>query len=118
VNRYLWLAAAVLSEVCGTVALRAATDHPAWFTVVVIGYTASFFLLAGALREGMALGAAYGIWGASGVTLTAIAAALVFDEALTVLMGLGFLAIVAGVVLVEIGSHRAVHTPAPTGGPS
>ena len=75
--------------------------------VTAVGYTASFVFLAAVLRRGMAVGVAYGIWAASGVTLTALAAAALFDEALTGVMGLGFVAIVAGVLLVELGSHRA-----------
>ena len=102
-----WLAGAILAEVGATLALRAATDRPAWFALTAVGYTASFVLLAAVLRRGMAIGVAYGIWAASGVTLTALAAAALFDEALTGVMGLGFVAIVAGVLLVELGSHRA-----------
>lgn len=102
-----WLAGAILSEVSATLALRAATDRPAWSVLTAVGYTASFVFLAAVLRRGMAIGVAYGTWAASGVTLTALAAAVLFDEALTGVMGLGFVAIVAGVLLVELGSHRA-----------
>ena len=94
-----WLAGAILSEVSATLALRAATDRPAWSVLTAVGYTASFVFLAAVLRRGMAIGVAYGIWAASGVTLTALAAAVLFDEALTGVMGLGFVAIVAGVLL-------------------
>ena len=79
--------------------------------LTAVGYTASFVFLAAVLRRGMAIGVAYGIWAASGVTLTALAAAVLFDEALTGVMGLGFVAIVAGVLLVELGSHRAGESP-------
>lgn len=75
--------------------------------LTAVGYTASFAFVAAVLRRGMAIGVAYGIWAASGVTLTALAAAVLFDEALTGVMGLGFVAIVAGVLLVELGSHWA-----------
>jgi small multidrug resistance pump len=53
----------------------------------------------------MALGVAYGIWGASGVALTAILSTFLFGEAFTVAMGAGLLLIIAGVLLVETGSH-------------
>ena len=61
----------------------------------------------------MALGVAYGIWGALGVALTAVMSALIFDEALTALMGLGIALIIAGVLTVELGSqaaHKNAHT--------
>jgi small multidrug resistance pump len=111
VSRWLWLGGAIVVEVVATLSLRAATGQPLWYVSVVIGYLASFLLLAGVLRRGMAVGVAYGIWGASGVMLTAVAAAFLFDEALTPLMGLGFAVIVVGVLLVEFGSHRAEGAP-------
>ena len=67
---------AILTEVVATLSLRGALDHPALYTVVVVGYAASFGSLALVLRRGMALGVAYGIWSACGVVLTAILSAL------------------------------------------
>ncbi|PRC54673.1 QacE family quaternary ammonium compound efflux SMR transporter, partial [Mycobacterium sp. ITM-2017-0098] len=66
---------------------------------------ASFVFLALVLRRGMGLGVAYGIWGATGVALTAVLAAILFGEALTTVMLLGLACIIAGVVLVETGSR-------------
>ena len=43
--------------------------------------------------------------------LTAVAAAALFGEPLTPLMGLGFAVIVAGVLLVELGANRAEQAP-------
>ena len=53
----------------------------------------------------MTVGKAYGIWGATGVALTAVLSAAIFGEPLTPLMGLGVLLVIAGVLLVEFGSH-------------
>ncbi|MGC5334822.1 DMT family transporter [Micromonospora sp. DT62] len=106
-KQWLYLAGAIGLEVSGTLALRAANDHPAWIALVVVGYTLSFALISLVLREGMPIGVAYGVWAASGVILTALLAALLFGDALTWVMGLGFAVIVAGVLLVEFGSHRA-----------
>ncbi|MEW2379227.1 SMR family transporter [Micromonospora sp. NPDC047812] len=106
-KQWLYLAGAIGLEVSGTLALRAANDHAAWIALVVVGYTLSFVLISLVLREGMPIGVAYGIWAASGVTLTALLAALLFGDALTWVMGLGFAVIVAGVLLVELGSHQA-----------
>ena len=53
-----WLAGAILSEVSATLALRAATDRPAWSVLTALGYTASFGFLTLALARGMAVGIA------------------------------------------------------------
>lgn len=106
-TRWLLLAAAICSEVTGSLSLKGALDHPALYVVVAIGYLASFTLLALVLKQGMALGVAYGIWGAVGVALTAVMSALIFDEALTALMGVGIALIIAGVLTVELGSQAA-----------
>lgn len=101
------LAAAIASEVAGSLALKAALEDPVWYAVVVTGYAAAFAFLAAVLRRGLPLGVAYGVWAAMGVTLTAVGAAVVFGEALTPLMLAGIVLVVAGVLCVEIGSHRA-----------
>ena len=102
---WLLLGLAICSEVAATLSLKGSATVPALYAVVVFGYLASFVLLALVLRRGMALGVAYGIWGAVGVALTAVLSAVVFGEALTAVMVLGLACIVSGVVLVEYGSR-------------
>ncbi|WP_224280261.1 DMT family transporter [Nocardioides lacusdianchii] len=111
-TKWLLLAAAILSEVTGSLSLKGALDRPALYAVVAIGYIASFAFLALVLRRGMALGVAYGIWGALGVATTAVMSSLIFDETLTALMGLGIALIIVGVLTVELGS-QAAHKNAP-----
>lgn len=106
-TKWLVLAAAVLSEVSGSLALKGALDHSALYVVVAAGYLASFAFLTIVLRQGLALGVAYGIWGALGVATTAVMSSLIFDESLTALMGLGIAFIIAGVLTVELGSQQA-----------
>jgi small multidrug resistance pump len=106
-NKWLVLTAAIGSEVAATLALKAALDHPAWYVLVVAGYLAAFGFLAACLRLDMKIGVAYGIWGAGGVTLTAVLSAALYGEPLTALMGLGIALIIAGVLTVELGSQRA-----------
>ncbi|PRY13471.1 DMT family transporter [Kineococcus rhizosphaerae] len=112
------LAGAVGSEVSATLALRAASDRPSWYALVVVGYVAAFVLLAAVLRRGTAIGVAYGLWAASGVTLTALAGALLFAEPLTPLMLLGIALIIGGVLLVELGSRHPGDAPAEPSGES
>ena len=71
---------------------------------VVVGYVLAFVFLTLALRVGIGLGVAYGIWAAAGVALTAIASHVLFKEPLTRTMILGILLIMAGVLVIEIGS--------------
>lgn len=104
---WLLLLAAIVAEVTATLSLRAALDDPALYIVVVAGYVTTFVLLAQVLRRGTGLGVAYGIWGAFGVTLTAILAAIVFGEELNAVMGAGIGLVATGVLVVELGAQRA-----------
>ncbi|MAU82594.1 multidrug efflux SMR transporter [Gordonia sp. Z-3] len=106
-TRWIMLVSAILCEVAGSLSLKAALDNPAWYLVVTIGYVAAFGFLTAAMRAGMGIGVAYGIWGALGVALTAVFSFLIFDEPLTATMMVGLVLIMAGVLLVEFGSQRA-----------
>jgi small multidrug resistance pump len=72
---------------------------------IVTEVAATFVLLALVLRAGVAVGVAYGIWGASGTALTAVLAAILFRDALTWPIVGGIALIIAGVLFVELGSH-------------
>ncbi|TCJ00858.1 SMR family transporter [Aeromicrobium sp. IC_218] len=104
---WLLLLAAVVSEVAASLSLKAALDEPVLYAVVAVGYVTAFALLAVVLARGMALGVAYGVWGALGVASTALLSAAVFDEPLTPVMGAGLALIVAGVLTIELGSQAA-----------
>ena len=90
----------------GTLSLKLASDGRGlrWYAVVMGGYLAAFAMLTLALKEGLGLGVAYGIWSAGGVAVTAIASRLLFGEPLTRTMVAGIVLIMAGVLLVELGS--------------
>lgn len=111
-RRWLFLPAAIVLEVAGSLSLKGALDAPALYAVVATGYLGAFAFLALTLRAGLPLGVAYGIWGAVGVALTATLSARIFDEPLTPLMGIGIAVIIAGVLCVEFGSGRARATAA------
>lgn len=104
---WLLLAASILAEVAGSLSLKGALTQPGLYALVAVGYLGTFVLLAFVLRTGMALGVAYGIWGASGVALTAIGSLVFFGEPITLLMGLGIVVIVAGVLCIELGAQAA-----------
>lgn len=101
-----FLAIAVLTEVTATLSLKGALTHPLLYTVVVAGYVTAFTALAYALRAGLGLGVAYGVWGACGVALTALASMWVFGEPLSAMMGVGIALVIGGVLCVELGSRE------------
>lgn len=106
-KKWLILAGAIALEVSATLSLKGAMELPVLYAVVAIGYVGSFVALSAVLRAGMPLGVTYGIWGASGVMLTALLSSLLFGEPLTAVMGLGIVLIIGGVLCVELGSQAA-----------
>lgn len=106
-NRWFPLIGAIAAEVIATLSLKASLDNPAFYALVAIGYVSAFVLIARALKAGMSLGVAYGIWGASGVALTAVFSAIIYGEALTPMMIVGLVVIIAGVLTIEFGSQSA-----------
>ncbi|MBE1548267.1 small multidrug resistance pump [Mycobacterium sp. OAS707] len=106
-RKWVLLIAAIAVEVAATLSLRASQDQSAWLLVVAVGYVGSFILLTMVLRIGMPVGVAYGIWGACGTAATAVLAAAIYGDPFTwpVVLGIGL--IIAGVLLVELGSQRA-----------
>jgi small multidrug resistance pump len=111
-KQWLLLAGAILTEVAGSLSLKAALDQPAFYVVVVVGYLTAFVLLWLALRDGMPVGVAYGVWAAFGVALTAVFSSLLFGEALTPVMLVGIGLVIAGVLCVELGRHpRSTSAP-------
>lgn len=106
-TKWLMLAVAIVSEVVASLALKAALNEPLWYLLVAVGYIAAFGGLTVAMRRGMSLGVAYGIWGAMGVALTAVGATVLFGEPLTPVMVVGLSLIVLGVLIVELGAQQA-----------
>ena len=107
-SRWLLLLPAIAVEVAATLALKASLTAPAWLVAVVLGYGSAFVLLAVCLRVGLPVGVTYGLWGAGGVTCTALLGTALFGEPLTSLMIAGLALIVGGVLVLEVGSARRV----------
>ena len=108
---WAFLCGAIAAEVTGTLALRASQDNPAWLIVVAVGYFTAFFMLTRVLRAGMPVGVAYGIWGAIGTALIAGIAAVLFGDPFTTPIVIGIGLIIAGVLMVEFGSHPKADAP-------
>lgn len=105
-QKWVLLGAAIVVEVAATLSLRASQDHAAWLIVVVAGYASAFVLLTMVLRAGLSIGVAYGIWGALGTVGTAALAAAIFSDPFTWPIAAGIGLIMAGVLLVELGSRH------------
>ncbi|MEZ5112108.1 MAG: SMR family transporter [Nocardioidaceae bacterium] len=104
---WVFLTGAIILEVAATVSLKGALVLPWLYAIVAVGYLGAFVLISKVLSLGVSIGVAYGIWGASGVALTAVLSAIVFGESLTPTMVVGIALIIGGVLAVEVGSQRA-----------
>lgn len=105
--QWVFLCSAVICEVIGTIFLRlASAGKNAYYAAAGVAYVIAFTFLTLTLNQGLGLGVAYGIWAAAGVALTAIASKIFFKEPLTPVMIGGILAIIGGVLLVELGSSH------------
>ncbi|WP_216913022.1 multidrug efflux SMR transporter [Nocardia sp. NBC_01377] len=102
---FLFLALAIVSEISATISLKLSEGFSKVIPsiIVVIGYCAAFFFLAQALKRGMAIGVAYGIWSAIGVAAVATIGALFLDEKLTLVQVGGVALVILGVLALELG---------------
>ena len=104
-KKWLFLVLAIGCEVTGSLSMKAAVESPGFYALAMLGYVGAFVCLFVSLRNGMSLGVGYGIWGAAGVAATAVMSMLIFGEPITLLMGVGLVAVMLGVLLVEVGSQ-------------
>jgi len=104
---WLMLAAAIATEVAGTLALRASDGFTRLVPslIVAAGYIASFILLALVLRT-LPVGIVYAIWSAVGVALVAVLGKVLFDDPVPPLAAVGMVLIVGGVVLVSASGAK------------
>jgi small multidrug resistance pump len=106
---YLYLAAAIVSEVVATSFLKFASGPKnVWwaYIIVAVGYILSFVLLSVTLRSGVPLGIAYAIWAGVGVIAVAIISWVVFHESLTWPQIAGMVLVIGGVGLLELGGRH------------
>jgi small multidrug resistance pump len=109
-NAFVLLAMAIVSEVIGTLALRASDgfSRPLPSAIVVVGYACAFYLLSHVLRS-ISVGVAYAIWSGVGTALVAILGWLIFNDRLSWQAACGILLIIAGVVILNLFPSGAQH---------
>ena len=105
---YLYLAIAIVAEVIGTSALKAAEGftRPLPSLVVIVGYGAAFYFLSLALKV-IPVGIAYAIWSGVGVALITLIGWVVFKQRLDAAALAGLALIVAGVAVIQFFSDAA-----------
>ncbi|KAB2658978.1 QacE family quaternary ammonium compound efflux SMR transporter [Brucella tritici] len=105
---YAILAIAIVSEVIGTLSLKASDG----FTrlgpslIVVVAYGLAFYFLSMTLKS-IPVGIAYAVWSGIGVTLVALIGWLVFGQKLDLAAVLGMGLIIAGVIVLNLFSNTA-----------
>ncbi|PPJ26035.1 QacE family quaternary ammonium compound efflux SMR transporter [Nocardia nova] len=102
---FLFLGLAIVTEVSATVSLKLSEGFTKVVPsiIVVVGYVAAFLFLSQALKRGMSVGVAYGVWSAIGVALVATIGVLFLDEPLSAVQIGGIALLIAGVLALELG---------------
>ena len=105
---YLFLAIAIVAEVIGTSALKAAEGftRPLPSLIVAVGYGTAFYFLSLALKS-IPVGIAYAIWSGVGVALITVIGWLLFRQRLDLPALAGIAMIVGGVVVIQMSSTLA-----------
>jgi small multidrug resistance pump len=107
---YVYLSLAILAEVIGTSALKAAEGFtkPLPTLVVAGGYIVSFFLLS-LIVQTLPVGVVYAVWSGAGIVLVSVVAAVWLKQVPDLPGIVGLALIVAGVIVVNLFSKTAVH---------
>jgi small multidrug resistance pump len=106
----LLLLVAILSEVVGTVALKASDGFARLgpTALVVVGYGLTFYFLGLALKQ-IPLGVAYAIWSGLGTAGAVLAGVLLWRESLNLAGFIGIALIVAGVLILNLFPGASAH---------
>ena len=101
---------AILSEVVGTVALKASDGFARLgpTALVVVGYGLTFYFLGLALKQ-IPLGVAYAIWSGLGTAGAVLAGVLLWRESLNLAGVIGIALIVAGVLILNLFPGASAH---------
>ena len=106
----LLLLVAILSEVVGTVALKASDGFARLgpTALVVVGYGLTFYFLGLALKQ-IPLSVAYAIWSGLGTAGAVLAGVLLWRESLNLAGVIGIALIVAGVLILNLFPGASAH---------
>ncbi|MEC8735541.1 MAG: SMR family transporter [Candidatus Thermoplasmatota archaeon] len=104
-NKWMFLALAIISEVIATTSLKSTEGFTKLVPsiIVVIGYTAAFYFVSLTL-DTLPVGIVYAIWSGVGIALVAIISVIVLDQKLDAGAVIGMGLIIAGVVVMRVFS--------------
>lgn len=107
---WMFLAAAIVSEVIATSALKASDGFTkGWPSLVVlVGYGLAFYFLALTLRA-IPVGIAYAVWSGVGIVLISAIGWVIFGQKLDAPAVIGISLIISGVVVLNLFSKSQVH---------
>lgn len=107
---YWFLVIAIVSEVIGTLALKASNEFTHWFysSASIVSYVVAFYFLSLVLKT-IPIGIAYAIWAGMGIVLVASISAIVYKEIPDTAAIIGMVLIISGVVIMNVFSKSAVH---------
>lgn len=106
---WLFMAAAIITEVIGTLAMKYGGRHGAQLTGLAVMYVMlvlSYTSLALAVKR-IPLAVAYGAWESLGLVLITLCSAWLFAEALNPAKVAAIALIITGIVLLERGTEEA-----------
>jgi small multidrug resistance pump len=107
---YVYLFAAIVSEVIATSALKAAEGFSRFWpsVIVIVGYGLAFYCLSLTMRT-IPIGVAYAIWSGVGIVLIALVGLLFYRQSLDAPALIGMALILAGVLIINVFSRTAGH---------
>jgi small multidrug resistance pump len=107
---YVYLFAAIVSEVIATSALKAAEGFSRFWpsVIVIVGYGLAFYCLSLTMRT-IPIGIAYAIWSGVGIVLIALVGLLFYRQPLDAPALIGMAFILAGVLIINVFSRTAGH---------
>lgn len=107
---WVYLIIAIVAEVIGTTALKAADgfSKPIPSIVVIFSYVIAFYFLSLTLKT-MPVGIIYAIWSGVGIVLICLVAWFLFGQALDLPAMIGIGMIVGGVMVINLFSASTPH---------
>lgn len=107
---YVYLAAAIVSEVIGTSALKASNEFTRLVPTIIMiaAFLSAFYFLTLTLRT-IPVGVAYAIWSGVGIVLISVVARVLFGQKLDTPAIIGMALIVSGVLVINLFSRASPH---------
>ncbi len=107
---WLYLAIAIVSEVIGTLALKASDgfSESGASTVCILAYGVAFYALSLVVKT-LPLGVTYAIWAGAGIVLITAAGAVWYKQLPDAPALIGMVLIVTGVVIINVFSKSVSH---------